>query len=182
MGQGWHHEDRQGWKRYLCVSRSLRPLHETEADERSLDTYIIPRKSGDVIIGGTADAGDWERTPRPETTQMIKERGIALCPELLPEDKRSARRIEDLDVIEEGCGLRPTRKGGIRLEIERIGASFLARSLALKDADGGRDAEIEGKKGETIPVVHNYGHGGYGFQSSWGSARLAVELLKEALA
>lgn len=102
-------------------------------------TYIIPRKSGDVIVGGTSEVDDWEAQPRAETTKMIKERGIALCPELLPIDKRGGG-IECLDVIEENCGLRPTRKGGIRIELELL---------------------------EKTPIVHLYGHGGYGYQSSW---------------
>jgi len=32
-----------------------------------------------------------------------------------------------------------------------------------------------------IPVIHHYGHGGYGYQSSLGSAEMAVELLKTVL-
>lgn len=55
---------------------------------------------------------------------MILERGLALCPELLPEDKRAQGRIEDLDVIEAGCGLRPTRKGGLRIGQEILRGSI----------------------------------------------------------
>jgi len=39
---------------------------------------------------------------------------------------------------------------------------------------------IAGSTGKAI-VVHNYGHGGYGYQSSWGSATMALELLTQAL-
>ncbi|KAJ7089297.1 D-aspartate oxidase [Mycena belliarum] len=121
-------------------------------------TYTIPRQSGDVILGGTFQPNDWHPTSRPETVKLIKERGIAAQPELLPADKREAKNIDDLDVVEECVGLRPTRKGGLRIE-----TSF----LAVGD--------------KTFPVVHNYGHGGAGYQSSWGSANAAVELLKSVV-
>lgn len=62
---------------------------------------------------------------------MIKERGILLCPDLLPADKRSAMSIDDLDVIEEGCGLRPTRHGGIRIETEVLGMFPFLQSRSL---------------------------------------------------
>lgn len=42
-------------------------------------------------------------------------------PELWPESKREAGRIEDLDVVEECVGLRPTRKGGVRLDVAALG-------------------------------------------------------------
>lgn len=121
-------------------------------------TYIIPRKSGDVIVGGTAETDDWEAVPRPETSKMILERGLALCPELLPVEKRNGGRIEDIKVISYNAGLRPTRRGGIRIELETM----------------------RGREG-MIPLVSNYGHGGYGYQSSWGTAFAAVELLQTAL-
>ncbi|KAJ7731139.1 D-amino-acid oxidase [Mycena maculata] len=121
-------------------------------------SYIIPRQSGDVILGGTFQVDDWHPVSRPETIRFIKERGIEAYPELLPLSKREMRNIEDLDVVEECVGLRPTRKGGVRAEVTslHVGAKI-------------------------FPIVHNYGHGGAGYQSSWGSARLAVELLKSVL-
>jgi D-amino-acid oxidase len=51
-------------------------------------------------------------------------------------------------------GLRPVREGGTRVEKERIGATW---------------------------VVHNYGAGGAGYQSSYGCAQAAVDLVEEAL-
>ena len=60
--------------------------------------------------------------PRPETKQDILKRGLALCPELASPDIRVERKptIDDVLplIISEGCGLRPARKGGIRLEVE----------------------------------------------------------------
>ncbi|KAF9788342.1 D-amino-acid oxidase [Thelephora terrestris] len=117
-------------------------------------TYIIPRRSGDVILGGTRDVDDWYPKPRPETKIEILKRSIALAPELAPPGIKNPT-YEDLIplVIEDGCGLRPGRKGGIRLERETVSG---------------------------IPVIHNYGHGGYGYQSSWGSAFVALKLLDGA--
>ena len=62
--------------------------------------------------------------------------------------------IEHLDVIRHGVGLRPVREGGTRIETERI-----------------RD----------VLVVHNYGAGGAGYQSSYGCAQAAVTLVEEAV-
>lgn len=63
------------------------------------------------------------------------------------------RGIEALDVIRHGVGLRPVRNGGARVEMEGLGDTL---------------------------VVHNYGHGGAGYQSSYGCARAAVELVEAA--
>lgn len=62
--------------------------------------------------------------------------------------------IEHLSIIRHGVGLRPVRNGGVRLEKEKIGGVW---------------------------TVHNYGHGGYGYQASYGCSQVAVKLVKEAL-
>lgn len=36
-----------------------RGITRTGKEGEGIYTYIIPRKSGDVIIGGTAEVGDW---------------------------------------------------------------------------------------------------------------------------
>ena len=60
--------------------------------------------------------------------------------------------IEHLSIIRHGVGLRPVRIGGPRLEKENI---------------------------DTFWVIHNYGHGGYGYQSSYGCSQAVVKLLEE---
>ncbi|KAJ7838453.1 hypothetical protein B0H14DRAFT_2513208 [Mycena olivaceomarginata] len=115
-------------------------------------TYIIPRGSGVVCLVGIRHP-----FPRPEMVKLMKERGIAVYRDLLPLSKRANGGINDLDVLEECVGLRPSRKDGVRVE-----TSWL-------DGD------------KIFPVVHNYRHGGSGYESSWGSAELAVELLQRAL-
>lgn len=118
-----------------------------------------------MIVGGTRVPNDWYPVPRPETTQDILERALKLCPELAPPEVRAIRAptVDDLlpHVITEGCGLRPARKGGFRLELEWVDGAKVKRT--------GR-----------IPVVHNYGHGGYGYQASWGCAKRVLELIDGA--
>lgn len=46
--------------------------------------------------------------------------------------------------------MRPVREGGVRIETERIGG---------------------------VDVVHNYGHGGWGYQGSYGCSEGVVELV-----
>jgi len=83
--------------------------------------------------------------PRPEITASILERSLNLCPELIPPEKREQLQkeqreptVEDIKplIIEEGCGLRPSRKNGIRLEKE-------IRSNTNGD--------------KKVAIVHNYG-------------------------
>ncbi|KAG8815673.1 hypothetical protein FRC20_002983 [Serendipita sp. 405] len=126
-------------------------------------TYIIPRRSGNVIVGGIKIPNDWYPHPLKEVTDDILKRGLELCPELVPESMRTETlpTVADIKplIIEEGCGLRPARTGGIRLE----------------------SVPMESREQKTIPVVFNYGHGGYGFQSSWGSAAIASDLVVASL-
>jgi D-amino-acid oxidase len=68
-------------------------------------TYIVPR-SGDCILGGTAEEGDWDLEPDPETAAAILRR----CRRLEP-------RLRDAEVLEHRVGLRPGRPE-IRLELE----------------------------------------------------------------
>jgi hypothetical protein len=78
--------------------------------------------------------------PRTEITRDILERGFALCPELASPDIRVERKptIDDVlpHIVSEGCGFRPARKGGVRLEVE------------WTEGIGGRGR---------VPVIHNYG-------------------------
>ncbi|KEF53179.1 D-amino-acid oxidase [Exophiala aquamarina CBS 119918] len=66
----------------------------------------------------------------------------------------AGRGIEALDVIRHGVGLRPVREKGTRIEKEKIGGMW---------------------------IVHNYGAGGAGYQSSYGCAQAAERLVEEAL-
>jgi len=126
--------------------------------------YMMPRCTGDVIVGGIKVANDWYPVPRATDRTYILTHVLALCPDLVPPSVRANREptVEDLEalIVDEGCGLRPARMGGIRLEVGSL--------------------EREGER-ENIPVVYNYGHSGMGFQSSWGSASFALALLEGAI-
>jgi hypothetical protein len=78
--------------------------------------------------------------PRAETTRDIIERVLAMTHEIAPQSVREKKKptVEDILplVLEEGCGFRPSRKGGIRLEGE------------VRTAKGGKK----------VAVVHNYGY------------------------
>ncbi len=106
-------------------------------------TYVFPRgEHGGIILGGCRLDNQWEGTVSLEFAEDIKRRCCALAPEL--------GKPEDLRVIKHGLGLRPSRKGGARIE---------------RDDRAGRR------------LVHNYGAGGAGYQASWGMAKEAVDLL-----
>lgn len=62
--------------------------------------------------------------------------------------------IEPFEIVREAAGLRPSRVGGVRIERE------------IRD-NGGH-------------VIHNYGAGGTGYQSGYGMALEAVQLMKAA--
>ena len=70
---------------------------------------------------------------------------------------------EDLDpiVVHEVVGMRPARKGGLRLQ---RGADLIV------DSGPGNQ--------ESISVFHNIGHAGAGWQSCWGCAEEIVRLVQ----
>ena len=101
--------------------------------------YAIPR-TNDCLLGGTNELSE-DRQPNPATTMAI----VNECSRAL--------NISPPPVLAERVGLRPFRRSGVRLELDRLG-------------DGRR-------------VVHNYGHGGSGFTLSWGCAEQVVRLIRE---
>ena len=68
-------------------------------------TYIVPR-SADCILGGTAEEGEWNLEPDPETAKGILHR----CAQLEP-------NLAGAEILEHKVGLRPGRPA-IRLEPE----------------------------------------------------------------
>ncbi|MDN4162781.1 FAD-dependent oxidoreductase [Nocardioides abyssi] len=75
-------------------------------DEGRPPTYVVPR-SGDIVVGGTDEEGDWSRTPDAGTAAEILERATRLVPALA-----GAR------VLRHKVGLRPARPA---VRVERVG-------------------------------------------------------------
>lgn len=113
-------------------------------------TFIIPRSfDGGTIIGGTKEPHDWSAEPSLQT----RERLLAAAAEMHPDILNAGGGF---DVIADIVGRRPTRDGGMRIEVQ-----------------GAR----EGVVGDG-PVVHAYGAGGRGFEVSWGVADEVAALVK----
>ncbi|CAI9630314.1 unnamed protein product [Alternaria burnsii] len=136
----------------LLVAEPKKPITRMYEMERRIDpttTYVFPRPlGGGVILGGSRQDNDWSAEWDEELGQDIMKRCCELCPEL--------GKPEDLQIIAKNVGLRPSRKGGPRIETEM------------------------GKW--KVPVVHCYGHAGAGYQSSWGSAERVLELVQKTQA
>ena len=69
-------------------------------------TYVVPRER-DIVVGGTAEEGDWSRTPSPEVARAILDRASRLVPAL-----------RDAKVLRHKVGLRPVRPA---VRLERVG-------------------------------------------------------------
>jgi D-amino-acid oxidase len=98
---------------------------------RAPETYVHPR-TRDIVLGGTYEEDDWDTTPDPATRDAILARCIALVP-----------RLAGAPILGEKVGLRPARRGGPRVAVQRTALGKL---------------------------VHAYGHGGAGMTLSWGCA------------
>lgn len=104
--------------------------------------------------GGTVLGGSYQKgnwESQPDPSLAVRIMKRAV--EACPE-LTGGKGIEALDVVRHGVGLRPVRHGGTRVERERLGDLW---------------------------VVHNYGAGGAGYQSSYGCAEDAVNLIRHAL-
>lgn len=113
--------------------------------------YMMSRAAG----GGTILGGCYQKhqwDPLPDPNLAVRIMKRAVA--MCPELVAKGQGIEGLDIVRHGVGLRPLRDDGPRIEAEKI--------------DG-------------VAVVHNYGHGGFGYQASFGCAADTVRLVKESL-
>lgn len=103
--------------------------------------------------GGTILGGCYQKgnwESQPDPSLAI--RIMKRCVAICPE-LTGGKGIEALDIVRHGVGLRPVREGGTRIEKEKING---------------------------IWIIHNYGSGGAGYQSSYGCSQAAVKLVDEA--
>lgn len=115
----------------------------------------MAKKLTQLIGGGTILGGSYQKGSwESQFDPNLANRIMKRAVDLCPA-LTGGKGIEHLSIIRHSVGLRPLRLNGIRLEKERI--------------DG-------------VWTVHNYGHGGYGYQSSYGCSQAAVRLVEEALA
>ncbi|CAO1637394.1 unnamed protein product [Sympodiomycopsis kandeliae] len=123
-------------------------------------TYIIPRAaSGLVILGGTFGINDRNRKEDPKDTDRILRDTYALCPQLLNQPDGSDAGYDALErlksqIVSVCVGTRPARKGETRVELDAVRC--------------GNDFR---------PVLHAYGAGKAGFQSSIGIAHEALDFI-----
>ncbi|MCL8024763.1 FAD-dependent oxidoreductase [Nocardioides bruguierae] len=85
-------------------------VHAPDVDSWTLDgegpTYVVPRVH-DVVVGGTEEPGDWDRTVRAGTAEDIWRRALAVEP-----------RLAGARVLAQRVGLRPRRP---QVRLERVG-------------------------------------------------------------
>lgn len=120
--------------------------------------YVLPRiGSGTTVLGGSKQVGNWDVTEDKALTAKILEaiKIHGLAEELRTKHENGNR---DFDIISVGAGLRPSREGGPRVEVE------------------GR-----GRKIDNVWVVHAYGHAGAGYQNSVGSSEKVARLIGDLL-
>lgn len=132
-------------------------------DVISPPAYLIPRGagSGQVILGGTFGNDEWDTGVSEEDTERILRECYRLCPDILDGtagDGEEAVEMLRKQIISVNVGLRPARRGDVaRVELD-----------AVKVAD----------VGERVPVLHCYGAGKAGYQSSLGIAKEARKLVE----
>jgi len=97
------------------------------------------------VLGSVDTRGRWDTCTREGDRELI----LARCNQLAP-------GVGEAKIVKEAVGLRPCRRGGVRLC---------------------QGADI----GSGMKVVHNYGHGGSGVTLSWGCAGEVVRLVERIL-
>ncbi len=116
--------------------------------------HVFPRPlGGGVVLGGIQIENDWTPEPDHGLTERIVQRACELCPEL--------GKPEDVQVISENVGLR--RKSLFISLLPSLDMLRLISSTATRV--GGSRVELEKRGGKLL--IHNYGAGAAGFQSSW---------------
>ena len=109
-------------------------------------SYIIPRpgSSREVILGGSFQVDDFNTLPDLSMAERILKKAFRLQPGLA-----KGGSWEDIEVIKHNVGLRPARRGGCRVELEK---KKLGGKVALAPPS------TIGKE-RVVGVVHAYGIG-----------------------
>ncbi len=110
--------------------------------------FVVPRGEKMLILGGIAEPDEWDLSIGLHNYDPVREM-YRRCLEFLP--ILSAAEVDAAEPVR--VGLRPFRKGGVRLEQQ----------------PGTR-------------LIHNYGHGGSGVTLSWGCAAEAADLVEGIMA
>jgi len=122
-------------------------------------SFIIPRFfEGGTVIGGTKEPGDWRAEPESSTRERLLKGGETIAGHAATEWTGN----ESIHAIADIVGRRPTREGGMRVEVEH---------LTIELNGGSRQ----------VPLVHAYGAGGRGYEISWGVAEEVAQMVKAIL-
>ncbi|ODO00531.1 hypothetical protein L198_02850 [Cryptococcus wingfieldii CBS 7118] len=149
-------------------SWGLKDKHELES-QRAIVTSR-PGPEDHVVLNGYYFANDASTDLLPaRSIQMLKD-AHRLHPPLDGKDGKG--KWEDIEVVEQLVGIRPSREGGMRVEIEerKIGDGVKAELRAVRTKG---EKEDEGRE---VGVLHAYGIGVGGYQASLGVAKKAGEL------
>ncbi|KAJ5666785.1 D-amino-acid oxidase [Penicillium macrosclerotiorum] len=114
-------------------------------------SYIFPRAAG----GGTVIGGTYQKDqwdPLPDPNTANRIMQRAI--KLDPRLVKKGQGVEGLDIVRHGVGLRPARTDGPRIEKDQVNG---------------------------VKIVHNYGHGGFGYQVSFSCAEKAANLVNELI-
>ncbi|KAG0006323.1 hypothetical protein BGZ79_003788 [Entomortierella chlamydospora] len=125
--------------------------------------YVIPRANNEVVLGGSHEAYQNGASVSGTKTTHILKTIMKRYPRILSPGSSatalaaSSGVFSKFDIVDQKVGFRPSRIGGARVEVEH------GRTLDKSSVAGLG-------YGQHILIGHNYGHGGAGYQSSWGTA------------
>lgn len=118
-------------------------------------TFVIGRPlDGGLILGGTKQVGSTVAVPLQQDIDEVTNRARKIFPDLFAKESGLGGET-GLDVIKVNVGFRPARKNGSRVELEMV------------------------KNPKSAFIVHAYGIGGMGFESSYGMALHVFDLIEK---
>jgi D-amino-acid oxidase len=132
------HNDGRSMPRVTTAHCVAHDLASTEQDM----VFIVPRGRDMLLIGGMTEPNEWGLDIGLDNYGPVRDM-LARCRDFLP--ILASAEIDAGEPVR--VGLRPFRKGNVRLELE-----------------------------PGTHIIHNYGHGGSGVTFSWGCALEAAEI------
>ena len=129
-------------KKFPILNKAYCVSFDEKTKEQDI-VFIVPRGETHIVLGALAEENEYDKNIDLSNYQPVREM-YDRCKEFLPMLKNS-----ELDLSEPvRVGLRPFRKGNVRLDFE-----------------------------ENHKIIHNYGHGGAGVTFSWGCAQEVLEII-----